>query len=52
VYALMNAVTAVARDEEDPETKWDLEELGGCVPALVPNGPRPRDAAAEMVGVG
>jgi hypothetical protein len=34
-YGLMNAVTSVARDTEDPEVRWNLEELGGAIPALV-----------------
>jgi hypothetical protein len=29
VYGLMNAVTSVARDTRDPESKWRLESLGG-----------------------
>jgi hypothetical protein len=29
VFALMNAVTALARDIEDPEIRWRLEEIGG-----------------------
>ena len=33
VFGLMNAVTAVARDIRDPDTKWRLEELGGSMPA-------------------
>ena len=33
-YGVMNAVTAVARDTTDPETKWQLEEFGGSIPAL------------------
>jgi hypothetical protein len=37
VYGLMNAVAAVARDEDDLETKWDLEELAGWVPMLAPS---------------
>jgi hypothetical protein len=42
-FALMNAVTSVARDTADPEIRWRLEELGGgiCVgrtPALEPGG--------------
>ena len=34
-FALMNAVTAAARDVEDPELRWDLEECGGGIPALL-----------------
>ena len=45
VYGLMNAVAAVARDEDDPETKWDLEELAGWVPMLVPSNQTCQDTA-------
>jgi hypothetical protein len=31
-FSLMNAVTAVARDTRDPETRWTLEEIGGSIP--------------------
>jgi hypothetical protein len=32
---LMNAVTSLARDTRDPETRWRLEELGGGIPAAI-----------------
>src|SRR6185436_8870615 len=32
-FGLMNAVTSVARDTRDPETRWNLEALGGSIPA-------------------
>lgn len=35
LYDLSNAITSVARDTQDPEARWRLEELGGSVPALV-----------------
>jgi hypothetical protein len=31
-FDLMNAVTAVARDTTNPETRWRLETIGGAVP--------------------
>jgi hypothetical protein len=31
-FALMNAVTAVARDTRDPDARWNLEEIGGAIP--------------------
>jgi len=34
-FGLLNAVTSVARDTRDPETRWSLEELGGTMPARV-----------------
>jgi len=30
-FGLANAITAVARDVQDPDLKWDLEKLGGAV---------------------
>jgi len=39
-YGLMNAVTAVARVEPDPERKWILEELGGGVLKRIVPAPR------------
>jgi hypothetical protein len=33
-FGFMNAVTSVARDTQDPEQRWGLEELGGRVAAL------------------
>jgi hypothetical protein len=49
-FGLMNAVTSVARDTEDPETRWKLEELGGSLPAQL--RPRPRTTpTASTAGV-
>ncbi|QDT51037.1 hypothetical protein Pan258_51200 [Symmachiella dynata] len=33
MFGLMNAITSVARDTEDPEDRWRLEELGGGIAA-------------------
>jgi hypothetical protein len=52
LYGLMNAVTRVARDEPDPQMRWDLEELGGGVPALVRPVRKPAGAAAHFVHSG
>jgi hypothetical protein len=41
VLGLVNAVTSVARDATDPETRWRLEELGGGMLARLPQRPRP-----------
>ena len=49
VFGLMNAVTSVAREEPDPEVRWDLEELGGGIPAMVPDVPKPSDTAADIL---
>jgi hypothetical protein len=38
-FGLVNAVTSVARDTSDPEMRWNLEELGGGIPALVKPSP-------------
>jgi hypothetical protein len=32
-FGLLNAVTSVARETRDPETRWRLEELAGGMPA-------------------
>jgi hypothetical protein len=46
-FGLMNAVTSVARDTDDPETRWALEAIGGSIPA------RPRHpSAAPAVAAG
>ncbi len=45
-FGLMNAITSLARDTHDAELRWDLEELGGSIPALVPPSPAPRPASA------
>lgn len=47
-FGLMNAVTAVARETRDPETRWRLEELGGGIAARLPLSPLPDDAGAEL----
>jgi hypothetical protein len=48
VFGLMNAVTSVARDEPEPETRWRLEELGGAILESLPSGPKPRGVAAAL----
>jgi hypothetical protein len=51
LYGLMNAVTSVARDTEDPEWRWRLEELGGGIPALPVHPPRRvAPEARDLVG--
>lgn len=45
-FGLMNAVTSVARDSQDPEERWRLEEMGGLIPRLShPFGKLSRDYA-------
>jgi hypothetical protein len=39
VFGLVNAVTSVARDTDDPETRWRLEEVGGGMLARVVDRP-------------
>jgi hypothetical protein len=34
-FGLMNAVTSLARDTDDPALRWRLEELGGGIPAAI-----------------
>ena len=43
-YALVNAVTSVARDAKDPEVRWQLESVGGKLLELAP-------VSASSVGV-
>jgi hypothetical protein len=38
-FGLMNAVTSVARDTRNPETRWRLEEFGGSIMAGLPKTP-------------
>jgi len=43
-FGLANAITSLARDTSDPQTRWDLEELGGGL--LVAIAPKlPHDSA-------
>jgi hypothetical protein len=49
VFGLANAVTSVARDTTDSETRWRLEELGGGMLARLPTRPRPIATAADAV---
>jgi hypothetical protein len=49
VLGLVNAVTSVARDTTDPETRWRLEELGGGMLACLPERPKPAAPAVEVV---
>ena len=48
-YGLMNAVTSIARDQQNPQIRWRLEELGGAVPAMSFPEVCPDDSAAELV---
>jgi len=51
-FGLMNAVTSVARDTEDPQVRWRLEELGGAIGAGLLPLPRPSGFHAGLVSVG
>ena len=42
-FDFMNAITATARDENEPRRKWALEELGGGVLAMLKNKPIHQD---------
>jgi hypothetical protein len=35
VYGLMNAITSVARRTRNPVQRWELEEMGGTLPARI-----------------
>jgi hypothetical protein len=50
-YGVMNAITAVARETSDPETKWRLEEFGGSIPALARRSVRRVSEREELLGV-
>jgi hypothetical protein len=50
-YGVMNAITAVARETSDPETKWQLEEFGGSIPALARRSVRRVSEREELLGV-
>ena len=48
-FGVMNAVTSLARDTEDPETRWNLEAVGGEFPAVVRRlASRPLTRSAEV----
>src|SRR6478672_719200 len=49
-FGMMNAVTSVARDVRDEETRWRLEELGGSIPARLTPKPTFAPPAAELIG--
>jgi hypothetical protein len=49
VYGLMNRITRAARDQPDPQVRWDLEELGGGIPAMLSPSPQPDSAAESLV---
>ena len=56
-FGLANVITAVARDVQDPELKWDLEELGGGIAVgAIPSHPAggghaPMEMAREEVAI-
>jgi len=51
LFGLLNAVTSTARDREDPDTRWRLEELGGAIACQVPFVPDSDRAAAVTPGL-
>jgi hypothetical protein len=48
-FGLLNAITARARDERDPELRWRLEALGGGVPAWLDRARRTSPAMEEAL---
>ncbi len=48
-FGLMNAITSVARDTPDHDTRWRLEEAGGGMLARLMPAPTPDDTPAELV---
>lgn len=49
LLGLMNAITSVARDTRDHDTRWRLEEAGGGMLARLVPAPTPRGAPAALV---
>lgn len=47
-FGLMNAVTSVARDTEDPAVRWSLETLGGSMPAYLAQRSRVTQSSAAL----
>lgn len=49
-FGLANAITSVARDTQDPELRWNLEELGGGIAIrVVPTAPMDSGQATAEV---
>lgn len=48
-FGLMNAITATARDTDDPDLRWNLEAYGGGIPALLLSQPILRGGAAASL---
>ena len=48
VFGMMNAVTAVARNVRDEETRWRLEALGGSIPARLLTTPKVKPSAVAF----
>jgi hypothetical protein len=51
LYGVMNAITAVARETRDPETRWELEAYGGGIPALARQVPPRPSRQHELITV-
>jgi hypothetical protein len=49
LYGLFNAVTAVAREQRDPETRWRLEEFGGGLLVARPRTAAPGGSSARAL---
>lgn len=47
-YSLLNAITSVARDTRDPQTRWRLEAAGGGIVAIILAGPGPREGTDAL----
>jgi hypothetical protein len=50
-FGLMNAITAVARETPDPETRWTLEAIGGSLLARMRRSAGQPNPAAPLAGV-
>jgi hypothetical protein len=49
-FGVLNAVTSLARDTRDPETRWQLEELGGALPSHLGRGAGVHTAVTALNG--
>ena len=48
-YGLVNAVTSVARESDNPSQRWELERIGGELIARAPSFQRPMPRSAEIL---
>jgi hypothetical protein len=49
-FGVVNAVTSVARDTQDPAMRWELESIGGKLVSQATWLPRPRAQSESILG--